>query len=157
MESFAVLVYGVEVYSWRHGSAPPGLTLLAHILPDCPALSDPMRVKLQAGTNSLSQPSLMCFPAVAQSMLMKTSNEAASNALTVLLFKGSKEHLHSHRSLRNPDKGEPSMTPMKKMVAVALFIHFWLQTRSHWEDIIQHIPDFFYWHWDIFELFPGNN
>lgn len=37
----------------------------------------------------------------------------------------------SYRSLRYPNKGEPTITPMKKAVAVALFINFLLHTRSH--------------------------
>lgn len=42
--------------------------------------------------------------------------------------------LHTHLSLRNPNRGAPIVTPTKKIVAVALFIHFRLQTRSHCED-----------------------
>lgn len=48
-------------------------------------------------------------------------------------------HLQSYRSLRNPNKGAPNITPMKKMVAVALFIHFWLQTRFHYKETIKSI------------------
>lgn len=42
--------------------------------------------------------------------------------------------LHTHLSLRNPNRGAPIMTPTKKIVAVALFIHFLLHTRSHCDD-----------------------
>lgn len=42
----------------------------------------------------------------------------------------------SYRSPRYPNKGEPTITPMKKAVAVALFINFLLHTRSHCKEII---------------------
>ena len=44
--------------------------------------------------------------------------------------------VHTYLSLRKPNKGAPHITPMKKMVAVALFIPFLSHTRSHLKEII---------------------
>lgn len=46
--------------------------------------------------------------------------------------------LRIHLSLRNPNRGAPIITPTKKIVAVALFIHFLLHTRSHCDDKMEH-------------------